>query len=189
MTAHDAFEVERTPIPSGVLGMAIFLATEAMFFAGLISAFWVLRAQTPLWPPPDQPRLPVALTGANTLVLLASGWTAHLAVRARRRGRAAGPWLDATALLGLVFLGVQGTEWVRLLGYGLTTSSSLYGATFYTLVGAHALHVVAALVVLLVIRGGGGRAGPQLERLELTRVYWLFVVAVWPVLYVLVYLT
>jgi heme/copper-type cytochrome/quinol oxidase subunit 3 len=183
----------RPIVPSGVLAMAMFIATEAMFFAGLISAFVVLRAQAPDWPPMDQPRLPVGITGINTVILLASGWTMQRALRALREGGdAVIRWLGATALLGAIFLVIQGSEWVRLVHFGLTTSSSLYGATFYTLIGAHGLHVLAALVALLVAlrlairrrdRAGGA------EWLMPYRMFWHFVVAVWPILYVLVYLT
>jgi heme/copper-type cytochrome/quinol oxidase subunit 3 len=173
--------------------MAIFIATEAMFFAGLISAFVVLRAQAPDWPPMDQPRLPVGVTGINTAILLASGWTMQRALRALRGGgQTVIRWLGATALLGAIFLVIQGSEWLRLVHFGLTTSSSLYGATFYTLIGAHGLHVLAALVALLValrlaIRRMDRSAGA--EWLMPYRMFWHFVVAVWPILYVLVYLT
>jgi heme/copper-type cytochrome/quinol oxidase subunit 3 len=185
----DGFDAQRTPIPSGVLGMAIFVATEAMFFAGLISAFWVLRAEAITWPPPGQPRLPVEVTAVNTLLLLASGWTVQRAVRAVRGGEPwAVRWLGATLLLGAAFLTIQGVEWLRLIGFGLTTGSGLYGATFYALIGAHALHVCAAIVPLAVAlrRVRGGRA--DAVWLEPVRMYWTFVVAVWPVLYGLVYL-
>jgi heme/copper-type cytochrome/quinol oxidase subunit 3 len=179
-------------VPSATLGMALFLATEAIFFTALISAFLVLRAEAPVWPPLDQPRLPVLLTALNTCGLLLSGWTMTRALGALRHdGRASG-WIDVTALLGLLFLGVQGSEWARLIAYGLTTSSSLYGASFYALVGIHALHVVTALVALLVVRwrerrGHYGRL--RHEGVVLCTMYWLFVVAVWPLLFVLVYLT
>lgn len=172
--------------------MVLFLITEVMFFAGLISAFLVLRAGAVLWPPLDQPRLPVGITAVNTAILLLSGGTMHRAVTAARRRGGPGRWLDATALLGALFLAIQGSEWVRLVGFGLTTSSSLYGGTFYTLVGAHGIHVLAALIVLVSValrtrRARGAAASSR--ALGLCRMYWLFVVAVWPVLYVLVYLT
>lgn len=101
-------------------------------------------------------------------------------------------WLAATVLLGALFLAVQGSEWIALLGFGLSASSSLYGATFYTLIGFHGLHVSAAVAALLVVGADmarGTAAADALRRLEACRLYWLFVVAVWPVLYVLVYLT
>ncbi len=182
----------RPLVPSGVFGMAMFLATETMFFAGLVSAYLVLRAQAPDWPPMGQPRLPVGVTGLNTAVLLVSGWTLHRAFASLSRGHDAfARWLSVTALLGSLFLVVQGSEWVRLVHYGLTTRSSLYGATFYTLIGAHGLHVLAALCALLVVLflARRGRYGPaDRARLEPFRMYWFFVVAVWPILYVMVYL-
>lgn len=175
------------------LAMMFFLGAEVMFFAGLISAFLVLRLSAPFWPPPLQPRLPIEVTGLNTLVLLASSAAMLTAMRAHRRrdGVTLRRRLALTALLGAVFLAVQGYEWVQLLHYGLTLSSGIYGSTFYTLIGTHAAHVLGALVWLgvtlgLVARGRfrEGPAGP----LRACAIYWHFVVALWPVLYVAVYL-
>jgi heme/copper-type cytochrome/quinol oxidase subunit 3 len=183
----------RPPINTGVLGMVMFLGTETMFFAGLISSFLILRAGSAVWPPPDQPRLPAGMTGFNTILLLASGVTMYAAYRVLRKGRT-GPlvgWLAATAALGITFLAVQGYEWVQLLGYGLSVSSSIYGATFYTLIGAHGLHVLAAVIVLLFVlaRATRGRyTAARRDGVTLCLMYWLFVVGVWPLLYVLVYL-
>lgn len=170
--------------------MVLFLATEAMFFAGLISAFLVLRMQATAWPPAAQPRLPVIVTGVNTCLLLFSGYTMVRAVRGTRVGDvAAATWLGATAALGILFLTIQGFEWVRLVGFGLTMTSTVYGATFYTLIGAHGLHVLAALVTLLVVTRRTLRLpGPAAaSAIQLCGIYWIFVVAIWPVLYLLVY--
>jgi heme/copper-type cytochrome/quinol oxidase subunit 3 len=176
---------------NGVLGMVIFLAAEVMLFAGLISAFLILRSADDLWPPPGQPRLPVAASFANTLVLIASGATMLWATGAggRRRRRVSLCWLGATAALGGLFLAVQGVEWMRLLRFGVHASSSTYAGAFYTLIASHALHVVAALAALVTvaIRLALGRA--RAAELEVVQLYWLFVVAVWPLLYAVVYLT
>ena len=181
-------------LPSPVLGMMIFIGTEVMFFCGLISAFLVIRAGTAFWPPPGQPRLPVEATAFNTLVLLASGVTVFLAGRAlaapdgaARARKLAG----LTILLGAFFVLFQGYEWVRLLDFGLRLSSSLYGGLFYVIIGAHAFHVMAALAFLAwvwvnMIEGEQGEAGAHL--FAAARLFWYFVVAVWPVLYGLVYL-
>jgi heme/copper-type cytochrome/quinol oxidase subunit 3 len=99
--------------------------------------------------------------------------------------------LSVTAGLGVIFLGVQGYEWVRLIGFGLTMASGAYGATFYTLIGLHALHVVGALVWLAIVRAGVGRGhflAPPAAGFRACAMYWHFVVALWPVLYVMVYL-
>src|SRR5205085_2530251 len=59
-------------------------------------------------------------------------------------------WLQGTAALGALFLAVQGYEWIRLIGFGLSLASGVYGTTFFALIGLHGLHVLAALVWLLV---------------------------------------
>jgi heme/copper-type cytochrome/quinol oxidase subunit 3 len=175
------------------LAVLFFMGAEAMFFGALISALFVLRLGMAAWPPPLEPRLPVAVTGLNTLVLLASSVTLTTASRARRRRDHARHvrWLRITAVLGALFLVVQGYEWIRLIGYGLTLASGVYGTTFFALIGFHGLHVLAALAWLLattalVARGrfAEGRIAP----LQACAMFWHFVVGVWPVLYVTVYL-
>jgi cytochrome c oxidase subunit III len=187
----------RAPVvPNGVLGMAIFVVVEIMFFAGLISAYLITRASTlpVLWPPPSQPRLPVEVTGANS-VLLASGVLMTLAALAFRSTQAPAPpgrgalrYAAGAFALGALFLGVQGWEWVRLIAEGLTLTTSVHGSFFYVIVGIHALHVIGALgglgwVVLRLKRG----VATQTD-LAAMQVLWTFVVLVWPVLYVMVYL-
>jgi len=180
-------------VPNAVVGTLMFLGAEAMFFGGLVSALLVLRGGVEVWPPLDQPRLPIAVTALNTLVLLYSGYTMRRAADSARRDRldALRQWLTATAVLGTIFLVVQGAEWIRLVRYGLDATSSTYGGTFYTLIGCHALHVLAGVIVLLaVLRGAiqGRYSSRTCGTVEAARLYWFFVVGVWPVLYVLVYL-
>jgi len=177
-------------IPSGVLGMLIFVLTEVMLFTGLISAFMITKASAPFgWPPPDQPRLPVEITAVNSLALLLSGVALYWAHR-RFKDSAASAKLPLFLSIGLgaAFVLVQGSEWVGLLAQGLTITSGPLGAFFYLIVGCHALHAVAAIIIL-------GWAFSQLlrDRLEAPafwtcQVFWYFVVGVWPVLYVQVYL-
>lgn len=182
----------RGPVDNGVLGMALFLGSETMLFAGLISALLILRAANDVWPPPGQPRLPLEVTGFNTAILLLSAVTMRLAVVAGRQADAerTARWLSATGFLGVIFLAVQGREWVQLLRYGLKASSNTFGATFYTLIGCHALHVLAAVVVLFAVRVQARRRlswNARWGALEVCQLYWFFVVGVWPILYALVY--
>jgi cytochrome c oxidase subunit 3 len=175
----------------GVMGMLIFVFTEIMMFAGLISAHAIVRSQVAgeMWPPYGQPRLPVQETAVNTAALLVSGIVLVFAQLAFRKepSRARLPMLLAL-LLGLVFVGAQGTEWVALLGEGLTIQSSTYGGFFYLIVGAHGVHAIAAILAL-------GWACYELHKRRLTSsqiatvsVFWYFVVLLWPVLYLNVYL-
>jgi heme/copper-type cytochrome/quinol oxidase subunit 3 len=172
------------------LAVLFLIGAETMFFAVLISGLFVLRLGQPLWPPPFQPRLPVGVTGVNTLVLLASSVTMARAVRALVRGEQnlLVKRLVATAGLGALFLLVQGYEWARLIGYGLTVSGGAYGATFYTLIGAHAAHVFGALVWLSVTLVLASRGNSRAAPVKACAMFWHFVVGLWPILYVAVYL-
>ncbi|MBI4522916.1 MAG: heme-copper oxidase subunit III [Deltaproteobacteria bacterium] len=179
-------------ISNARLGLLMFLAAEAMFFSGLIGAFLVFRLGNPVWPPPFQPRLPLAVTGINTVILLASGLTMRLALKRVRAGSQGGLKLHlvTTAGLGVIFLGIQGYEWARLLHFGLTISSGIYGATFYTLIGTHALHVLGAVLWLGVILFQALQrrfTNTSYAGVELCAMYWTFVVGLWPLLYGLVY--
>jgi heme/copper-type cytochrome/quinol oxidase subunit 3 len=80
---------------------------------------------------------------------------------------------------------------MRLLHFGLTVSSSVYGGLFYTLIGLHAAHVFGALIWLMVVwlNARQGKYSKQNDTgLQICSMYWIFVVALWPVLYGLVYL-
>lgn len=177
-------------VPHGLFGMLVFVLTEIMLFAGLISAFFIGRAASPDWPPAGQPRLPIEATAFNTLVLLGSGALLILAHRYFHQGDRASmrrPFMLSLGL-GVFFVLFQGVEWVRLIGQGLTLTSSNLGSFFYLVVGMHAFHATCALLLL-------GYANLRLHRGYLTaslfgaaEVLWLFVVAVWPILYWVVYL-
>ncbi len=185
----------REPVVSSArLAMVLLMGTETMLFTGLAGVFVMFRVSSLAWPPPGQPYLPLAVTALNTVILLSSAYTMRGAVTAMRRGdqRHLRDGLVITALLGSTFLLIQGFEWVRLIGHGLTLSSSIYGATFYTLIGLHGVHVLAAVIWLLVVLVGSvlGRYSPQRHvGVEICGMYWYFVCALWPVLFVLVYLT
>jgi len=190
---HRAPEPRRPAklIADGVLGTLLFVFTEAMLFAGMISAHAIVKSQAAgqMWPPFGQPRLPVERTAINTAALIASGVLlvfAHFAFRRSRR-QALIPLLFSV-LLGTFFVVFQGVEWAALLQEGLTLRSSSYGGFFYLIVGTHALHAVAAILCLawawLRLRRGL-LTSAQLGAVE---VFWYFVVLVWPVLYLKVYL-
>ena len=183
----------KTPISSGVIGILIFMVTEAMFFAGLISAYMVIRAGIEEWPPWGQPRLPVLATAFNTICLLASGFImAHSRACFKKKSFPLGrKWLGISILLGTFFLVFQGYEWIQLLKFGFTLSSSVYGGLFYLLIGAHAFHVMGALAILIYVWYQMGNSVNPIspEGLFPFQLFWYFVVCVWPILYILVYLS
>ena len=181
---------QREVVPSGLLGMVIFVGTEVMFFAGLISAFTISKAGAPrdAWNLPAGQVLPLASTAINTVALFASGallWAAGR--RYRSRSSAATQSLLAAIVFGALFVMLQGREWAGLIGHGVTLQSSALGAFFYVIVGTHAAHAVAALAGLGVawwrLRAGRLSDGFFLG----AQTFWYFVVLIWPVIYARVY--
>jgi cytochrome c oxidase subunit 3 len=170
--------------------MLIFVATEVMFFSGLISAFVIGKSNAVGgWPPPGQPRLPVEETALNTAALLVSAVLLFFANRAFLAGSPkAKKLLGASIALGGFFVLFQGAEWVLLIREGLTLTSGQLGGFFYLLVGAHALHVAAGFLILLYTYNK--LSHDELDRFTFwpAQIFWYFVVGVWPILYWQVYL-
>jgi len=170
--------------------MLFLVVAEVMFFSGAISAFTISRAGAlpGTWPVPGQPQLPAEATALNTALLILSGLILVGAQYFFSKRSSLAPWLTlASWALGTAFVALQGVEWFALLTHGLTLTSSRLGSFFYLIVGAHALHAIAALVVL-------GWAWWQMARGKLvasffwgTQTFWYFVVLLWPVIYARVY--
>lgn len=187
---HPAPAGRKRVAPNEVVGTMFFILTEIMLFGGFISAFTISRTQAPAWPPPGQPRLPVELTAGNTLVLLLSGvlvWWAGRQLEQRGPGAARAPLL-AGAVLGAVFVGVQGFEWTRLVAEGLSFTSTSYGSFFFLIVGMHALHVVGGFAVLAAQTRWLFAETLRPDAFWAARLFWYFVVLLWPALYWKVYL-
>jgi cytochrome c oxidase subunit 3 len=168
--------------------MSLFVITEIMLVSGMISAFSIVKASSAIWPPPNQPRLPLEETAVNTAALLLSGalllWTQRRFAQNRESAR--GPLLAAIGL-GLFFVLFQGYEWLGLIASGLTMTSSTLGSFFYLIVGTHALHAIVAIGLLVQTFVRLQRGWLQPSQLATTAVLWYFVVGAWPIIYWQVY--
>jgi cytochrome c oxidase subunit 3 len=105
------------PVSNGKLAIWIFLATEIMFFTGLIGTYVVLRNGTPTaqdkWPIPEQVHLIEWVGALNTFVLICSSVTVVLAHYAMVKGNVtrAAQYVGVTLALGAVFLVIKGFEY------------------------------------------------------------------------------
>ena len=178
-------------LPSrGRAGMVGLIITESAFFAIFVVAYLYYVGKSTSGPTPAEVlHIPILAS----IVLLSSSWTIVLAMRALRAdatGRFARWWL-VTFLLGGTFLVLTAREWARLIGHdGLTIATNLFGTTFYTLVGLHALHVTVgltliALVFVLTLRGHVDVR--HAERTEMLSWYWHLVDGVWVIVFLTVY--
>ena len=193
LTAHDNPSDHHASQRTAVFGMTIFLASEAMLFAGLIAGYIVLRLSSPAWPPSaDLPKLPVVLTGINTVFLITSSFTYHFAEVAVKKGKKGTAWLFLTVLLGSLFLCIQGYEWYHMHHEGLWfNTGGVYGSSFFVLTGFHGLHVLIGVLMIawaLIRQLGGAYTAQSHTYLILAGMYWHFVDVVWLFLYLVLYL-
>jgi cytochrome c oxidase subunit 3/cytochrome o ubiquinol oxidase subunit 3 len=187
-----AIAPERTLTP-GQWGMLSFLVSEAALFCTLIVTYLFYLGRDTVGPTPAEAlRLPLVLF--MTACLVASSGTIHLAERMLMRGDRS-PfllWWLATIGLAVAFLGGTAFEWRELIvRYDLTIGRNLFGTTYYTLVGLHALHVTGGTLTMLVVLGlvlGRQVTTANHGGVGLVVWYWHFVDGVWLVVFTVVYL-
>jgi cytochrome c oxidase subunit 3 len=169
------------------LGLWIFLATVTMLFAAFTSAYVVRRSGSD-W---RHIALP-AILWANTLVLMASSAAVEGAnyFGLRREWRATTVAFGAALAAGVAFLGGQMIAWRQMVAMGVYLPSSPHSAFFYMMTGAHAVHIVAALVVLTwgLVKTRDGSRNPRAwaAQMDLCRTFWHYLGGVWLFLFALV---
>ncbi|PWU11132.1 MAG: heme-copper oxidase subunit III [Terriglobia bacterium] len=175
----------------GKVAMAALIIAEAAIFTIFVVAYLFYIGKSLTGP---TPREVLETPVFYTICLLSSSVTVHMAGSFLKRGKQAAflqLWL-LTFVLGGLFLFGTGQEWHRLIyEKGLTISTNLFGTTYYSLVGLHAFHVTAGLIMLLIVLifGLAGRVGrDQAGRVEVLSLYWHFVDAVWVVVFTVVYI-
>jgi cytochrome c oxidase subunit 3 len=174
----------------GRVGMACLIFAESAIFTIFVVAYLYYAGNSLSGLTPHEVlETPIFYT----ICLLSSSLTIHFAVKLLERGSRGAfllLWL-LTITLGALFLYGTGREWHRLIyEHGLTISTNLFGTTYYSLVGLHAFHVTAGLIMLSIVLffGLAGRVGPeQSARVDVVSLYWHFVDAVWVVVFTVVY--
>jgi cytochrome c oxidase subunit III len=188
---------------TSTLGMWAFLATEVLFFGALIAAYLNYR----IWFGADfiaaASLTKVALGTANTAVLLTSSACMAMAVTTFEAGSKRTPvlWLIATALLGLVFVAIKGTEWfleyqehlVPALNFDLAHYggvAEIFFMFYFGATGLHALHLLIGISIIawLATAIARGWIVPGGSTVRLIGLYWHFVDIVWIFLFPLIYL-
>jgi cytochrome c oxidase subunit III len=178
-------------LPSrGRVGMFSLIAAESAIFTIFVVAYIFYLGKSISGPfPKDVLELPIFAS----ICLLSSSLTIHMAVKALRGGavRAFSLWWFITFALGSIFLAETGREWYHLIyDKGLTISTSLFGTTYYSLVGLHAFHVTVGLIMIFtaLLLALFGKIKPEhSERAEVFSLYWHFVDTVWIVVFIVVY--
>jgi len=185
--AHKSSRVD-----ASVLGMFLFIASEAMLFGAFFTAYFMVRVVNPEAPdwPLEPFHLPVFIAGVNTAVLVTSSFTMHWALQSIKRGNRTGlkAGLLLTFFMGLAFLITQMLEYARI---GFNPADGVFGTIFYGLTGLHGAHVFVGLTLLGIatVRAFRGHYTPEHHHgVELPGIYWHFVDVMWIVVYATIYL-
>jgi cytochrome c oxidase subunit 3 len=193
-TISVAIPATETPwrLPSrGRVGMFSLIAAESAIFTIFVIAYIFYLGKSLSGPTPQQVlHIPIF----NTICLLSSSLTIHLAVSALREGKNLSFkffWFLTLALAAIFLIGT-GREWYHLIyDEGLTISTNLFGTTYYSLVGLHAFHVTAGLVglsLVMVLALAGSVKQEHSYHVDVLSLYWHFVDAVWVVVFTVVYI-
>ena len=189
---YDPHEHEHAAGGSTMLGFWIYLMSDCLIFAVLFAMFGVLGSSYAGGPTPKELfELPVV--ALNTTMLLLSSITYGFAMLEMQRQRvlAMQVWLAITGLFGLAFVGIELTEFAKLIHEGATPQRSAFLSSFFTLVSTHGLHVSVGLVwlvTLMVQVGKRGLVAANRRRLMCLSLFWHFLDVIWIGVFTFVYL-
>jgi cytochrome c oxidase subunit 3 len=189
--------------------MWIFLLSDTFIFSCFLTGYMTVRMSTTVpWPNPSKvfalhvggADIPLLLIAIMTFVLISSSGTMAMAVNFayRRARRECAMLMLATALFGMMFVGMQAFEWTKLIvdeGVRPWTNpmgAAQFGSTFFMITGFHGLHVSCGVVYLLIVatrvlRGRYETTG-NYQIVEIAGLYWHFVDLVWVFIFALFYL-
>jgi len=193
--------------------IAFLLSSVVMIFVSLTTAY-VVRKAGPVWDPARNDyvsnwvptTLPVATLLVNTFVLLLSSLTLEMARRRAAEDAVLAPianipgirisenrslpWLWATIVLGLTFLGGQYLAWHQLRLSHIDIETNVSSSFFFILTGVHAVHLMGGILALLYAGMTYWLHRPPETRrivIDVTAWYWHFMGVLWIYVFGLLY--
>jgi len=193
----------------GKVMMWIFLVSDTFIFGTFLISYMTVRLSTTVpWPNTSEvfalnvggASVPLLLIAIMTFVLITSSGTMAIAVNyAHRKNRViTAVLMGITALFGLSFVGLQATEWTKLIlnegvrPWGNPLGASQFGTSFFMITGFHGMHVTIGVVYLSIVawrvlQGRYERSG-NYQIVEIAGLYWHFVDLVWIFIFAFFYL-
>ena len=187
---HAPTASPHTRLDTPKIATLVILGSETFFFGTLITAYLFMRGTQSVWPLAGASMSRIVIPLANTLLLLASAVSVSLGLRAIRRNQKAelARWVSLSLGMGLVFVAGQVYEYTS---NGMLPSDQGFGGVFFTLMGFHALHLIAgviALALVLMRTRLGDFTARKHTAVEVSAWFWYYVVGVWLVLFAVLYL-
>jgi cytochrome c oxidase subunit III len=188
--AHPPEANRSSRVDPQLLGILLFIISEAMLFGSFFTAYFFIRVVgNEPWPPAPF-HFPVNVAAMNTVILVSSSATVHYALQSIKRGNRKGlqVGLAVTFLMGATFLATQINEYFKA---GFSIHDGSFASVFYGLTGLHGAHVFVGLTLLAImnIRALRGHFTPEAHMgVECAGIYWHFVDIMWIIVFMTVYI-
>jgi heme/copper-type cytochrome/quinol oxidase subunit 3 len=167
------------------LGMIITIGSLAMLFITLLVSYGILRVRANIWNSQTIDTLPLILIFINTGVILFSSYTYFKGNKSAviHNRLTTQKWVNATIILGFIFLIFQIVIWFILTSNGFIMTSSQISAVFYLLSGLHGIHIIAGLILLIWLNIKIQLMENNHLHLKLVGMFWHFLTIVWIVIF------
>jgi cytochrome c oxidase subunit 3 len=186
--SEQSFAIDQRAVrqtSNSVLGMLLFVISEAMFFMGFLAVYFSAYSSHDVWPPKQAPIPPIGIPTAAVVVVIASMWTMAMARRVgQRHSQPVARWVALTLILAIAF---SVLVLVSMLGLGFGVSTGIYGSLFFTLTVIEFAHAVGGIVffVLILVQARAGELTIRQDPVHAAAIYWYFVVAIGVAMWVL----
>ena len=168
------------------VAMTVTLISFGMMFASLFLGYFLVRFNSPVWPPAEIEGLPQLLPFLSTVVMALSSYTYFQFEKKLEKRKMF--WL-ATMALGVLFLVLQWTLWGALKASGILTSNGMVPSMLYAFTWLHAGHIIVALLAVLWVGFYAFRRPHELSEMKLINVgkFWHFLGVIWLMMYLMMF--
>lgn len=195
MSSEDTGLGQRGPASKSIVvpyGFWLFVLSDMVLFSALFATYASLVHATDGGPVTNQV-FHRDLVAVETLALLISSFVCGLAMITAKRANMLWTqvWLAVTALLGLVFLYIEISEFAGMIAIGASPQRSAFLSSFFTLVGCHGLHVTCGLLwigTMMAQIWAKGFEAHIMRRLLCLSVFWHALDIIWVAIFTIVYL-
>ena len=168
------------------VAMTVTLISFGMLFASLFLGYFLVRFNSPVWPPVEIQGMPQLLPFLSTLAMALSSYTYYKFEKTEGQRK---KWWTATVFLGVLFLVLQWNLWGALKASGILVTNGMAPSMVYAFSWLHAGHIVCGLGLVLWLGFYVFRRPLGLTEIKLLNVgkFWHFLGVIWLLMYLMMF--
>lgn len=183
MTKDQAHEMK---LLQSTVAMTVTLVSFGMLFASLFLGYFLVRFNSPIWPPAEIAGLPKLLPFLSTVVMGLSSYTYFKFEKTEEKRKT---FWKTTVFLGVLFLVLQWILWGALKESGILVTNGMVPSMLYAFTWLHAGHIVMALLAVLWLGFYLYKRPAGLTDVKLMNVgkFWHFLGVIWLLMYLMMF--